>query len=220
MIVTTNTSRLLWGHVLSPFNGPSHIPRFKAEILISKSDTETLAQIDAGIAEASAAGKEERWKDAKTEHITLPMRDGDKPRIPGEKPNPICAGCMVISASNYKKPKVFDIRMQPIDDPKEIYNGIYICASLRFVPYIYEGVPGVRCILGPLMKVCDGAPIVERTPAEYALLKAAKKLHRHIISGMTYTEPPHHTDDDIPHDPFRNRSVSLEEFRQLMQESA
>jgi len=207
----TGITRLLWGYLEEPYIGLSRIPRFKMEILQPKSDTETENNIRAAISDAVIEGLGDIWRGASIENIMLPIRDGDKPRLSGQLPDPRCAGCMVITASSSIKPKVFDISMRRIKDPKAIYNGMYLCASLSFAPYIYEGTPGVRAIIGPLIKVMDGAFIEDLSPAEQALSNTAKKLHRQMISGMTGAaaepSPPIHTDADVPHDILYSRDM-------------
>jgi len=197
--ITTGVSRVLWGQLHKPSADSNSARKYKAVLLIPKGDMGTIDLINAAIADAAVEGLEKTWHGANIERIMLPMWDGDKPRKPGYEPEPRSAGCMAIFASSYSKPDIFDILMQPIDDPKEVYNGMYVCATLRFAPYMYEGTPGVRCVIGPIMKIMDGAPIPQQPPMEQALSHAAKKLHRQMIGGMVASLSPDRLGDDMPY---------------------
>ena len=183
--ITTGIARVLWSHLLEPFAGPYPIPRYRAELLIPKKDASTIKTINAAIASAAATGLLNEWQDVNIEHIALPVRDGDAPYKPSCPPDPACAGCLVISASSYNKPDILNIRFSEISDPSEVYNGIYVLASLKFIPFVHKGKPGVRCRLGTIMKIMDGALIKDRTSELRSLAYTARKLHRNIIDRIS-----------------------------------
>jgi len=207
--ITTGVARVLFGRLLEPMTEPYPQPRYRADLLIPKADAATVKLIKAAIADAAVYGLQNKWHDVDIENIMLPIRDGDMPRDSAKPKEQKTAGCMVVSAASLKKPDIYNMRMQPIDSPDEIYNGVYVCASLSFTPYIYNGVPGIRAVLRAVMKVCDGALIQEQTPAQQALSAAAKKLHRQMINGMvtSVAAPTLREGEDIPYNYVRNEDV-------------
>ena len=255
--ITTGVVRVLWAHLLEPFAGPYPIPRYRAVLLLPKRDTDTAKIINGAIAGAASEGLEKNWHGVNIEHISLPIKDGDIPHKKGHLPDPESAGCIVISASSYTKPDILNIRLCPIENPEEVYNGMYVCATLKFVPFLHEGKPGVRCVLGSLLKVMDGARIKKRTQGQRALAPIAKKLHGQIINNILVPPSVESQNNDIfhPHEYFnaphdfvgnpsdeeingvanaenpdegfesalneiRNRAMSLDEFKKLMQKAS
>ena len=135
-------------------------PRFSVCLLIPKTDKDTLAKINAGIAAAKLQGSDQ-WNGNGLE-LKLPLRDGDV-----EKPeSPAFHGMFFMNASSKSRPGVVDRSLTEIVDPGQIYSGCYCRASLNFYPYNQAGNAGVGCGLNHLQKLADGSLATERARAE------------------------------------------------------
>ena len=109
---------------------------------------------------AALAVAKEKWGDK-----TAEMIKSGKIRMPFrtdavEKGYP--EGSMFINAKSKQQPQVVSIyagadgKPAPIQDPKEIYPGAYVRASLRAYAYAVNGNNGVAFSLGNLQKTKDG----------------------------------------------------------------
>ena len=82
-----------------------------------------------------------------------PLRDGDAefPDIEEYK------GCYFINANNYnRRPTIIDTEFNPIDDPSEVYSGMY-CKAFCNAYVFNRGVnKGIALSLEHVMKVADG----------------------------------------------------------------
>jgi len=131
--------------------------RYKATALLPKSDLLTWKKINNAIADAIGSAVKNQWRDVFLEKIKMPILDGDATLENNKVYGPECAGHYIITSASAVEPKMVDIKLQSIVDPEEIYDGIYVCVSLMFYPYITDdNVPGIGCTLGPIMKVADG----------------------------------------------------------------
>ena len=140
-----------------PFN--SGRPRYSVSLIIPKDDCETVEKIRAGIREAYEQGEATlRGGSGRTpalEAIHTPLRDGDLDR----PHDPAYQNCWFITASNSRRPGVFDARRQPILDPDELYSGIIGRASLNFFAYNRNGSRGIAAGLNAIQKLADGTPL-------------------------------------------------------------
>jgi hypothetical protein len=59
-----------------------------------------------------------------------------------------------------------DRRVQPIVDPREIYPGCFVIASVRAFTYDTRGNKGVSFGLNHIQKIADGTPIGGRSRPE------------------------------------------------------
>ena len=198
---TIGPARIFYHHLLSPYSQGANQDekKYSVTMLVPKSDPDIKRSIDAAIEAAMDKGIQTKWNGVAPPRPAIPLYDGDDLRSNGEPFGPEASGNYVLTASSKEQPEIVDTALQPIDDPKEVYSGMYICATLRFAPYIYEGMPGIRCVIGPIMKVMDGALIPQQPPMEQALSHAAKKLHRQMISGMAASLSPDRLGDDMPY---------------------
>ena len=166
--VVTNKVRLSYVHLLKPYKsenaGPDDAPKYSVTVLVPKSDTATMAKINAGIAAAKKRGLEtKKYRDGTpVDKLPTPIWDGDGYRADGYTPfGPECAGCWVFTAScaQDRKPRVVDVNLQDILDPSEIYSGIWGRVGVDFFPYNFAGKQGVGCSLVNAQKLSDGEPL-------------------------------------------------------------
>ena len=144
-ILKTGLVRFMYPNVLEPraFKEGQE-KKYSVLILIDKSDTPTVTEINKRVAEAKDAGK------LKGE-MKLPLKDGDVLYPDDEN----FKGKYFIQARSKFKPGVVDAMRKPITDPEIIYGGCYGRAVLTFLPY-NEGSKGVAARLKAVQKITDG----------------------------------------------------------------
>ena len=131
-------------------------PRYSVSLIIPKSDTKTIAAINAAINAAYEDGKSKLSGKSKIvpklETLKTPLRDGDM-----EKPDDeIYKDSYFLNASNVNKPEIVDRFLNPIENESLIYSGMYGRASISFYAFNKAGNKGIACSLGNLMKTADG----------------------------------------------------------------
>ena len=153
-LVTKEPVRLSYIHLLEPREAqPGQKPKYDAQLIIPKTCTKTIAQINEMIQNArdNAVQEGKQWaKNAKS-----PLRDGDGERPNGGAYGPECKGCMVMNASSTRKPGIVDRKLQPIIDPAEIYSGMWANVDLAFNTYDMNGNKGIKVYLNNVQKVRD-----------------------------------------------------------------
>ena len=166
--VVTGKVRLSYEHILKPYantaNDPGAEPKYSATVLVPKTDTATMAKINAGIAAAKKRGLEtKKYKDGTpVDKLPTPIWDGDGYRADGYTPfGPECRGMWVFTAScrQDRKPEIVDTHGNPIIDASEIYSGIWGRVGVDFFPYNFAGKQGVGCSLVNVQKLADGEPL-------------------------------------------------------------
>lgn len=172
--VVTGKVRLSYEHILKPYKGenagPDDAPKYSATVLVPKTDTATMAKINAGIAAAKKRGLEtKKYKDGTpVDKLPTPIWDGDGYRADGYTPfGEECRGMWVFTASSPqdRRPGVVDANCQPILDPTEIYSGIWGRVGVDFFPYNFAGKQGVGCSLCNVQKLADGEPLGAQRPS-------------------------------------------------------
>lgn len=141
-------------------------PKYSVSLIIPKSDTVTIAKINAAIEAAYKDGESKLKGTSKFlppfEDIKNPLRDGDKDR----KGDPAYANAYFVNANTTTKPGVVDADRQPILDTSELYSGIIGRASITFYAYNTNGNRGIACGLNNLQKLADGTPLGGHSRAE------------------------------------------------------
>lgn len=146
-------------------NEDSGQEKYSVQLLIPKSDKETLAKIKECIANAIANDAEGKQNLKGIKTPKTPLHDGD-----GEKPNggeydEVCRGHYVLNASSNTKPGLVgttrDIegKLVPLTDESEWYSGIQGRANINFYSYANKGNKGIACGLNHLQKTSDGTPL-------------------------------------------------------------
>lgn len=136
-------------------------PKYSASLIIPKSDTLTMARIDAAMRAAYDEGLSVLKGKSKTapsfEEVTRdgPIHDGDKK----QDGDPAYRNAWYLNAKNDRRPGVVDVNKNEILDPSELYSGIYAKAAIGFFCYNKNGNRGIGVSLDYLMKVADGEPL-------------------------------------------------------------
>ena len=134
-------------------------PKYSVTLLIPKSDSATIADINASIQAAYEDGVNKKWGGARPTPKVL-IHDGDGLRPSGLAYGEECKGHWVITASTKNKPQV--VGMDNINcelSPADIYSGMYARVTLNFYAYDAAGSKGVGCGLGNVLKTRDGEPL-------------------------------------------------------------
>ena len=153
--VITGVVRLSYEHVWEPASINGSNPKYSASLIIPKSDTKTIAAINAAIDAAieQGIGKFGGKKPNKAA-IKLPLRDGDI-----ERDDEAYKDSYFVNANSTTAPQIVDAKVQPILDRGEVYSGCYVRASINFYAFNSNGNKGVACGLGNIQKVRDGEPL-------------------------------------------------------------
>lgn len=141
-------------------------PKYSVSLIIPKSDTVTVAKINAAIQAAYDEGQSKLKGNSKyipaLEDIKTPLRDGDKER----KGDAAYANSYFVNANSTTKPGVVDGNCNPIFDTSELYSGIIGRASINFYAFNSNGNRGIACGLNNLQKLSDGTPLGGHSRAE------------------------------------------------------
>lgn len=150
--VVTGEVRLSYANIWEPRSINGSDPKFSCSILIPKSDTATIAAIEAAIKAALEDGLPKfGGKLPPKGALKLPLRDGDT-----EKDDEVYAGHYFINANSKTQPQIVDEKVQPIIDQAEVYSGCYARVSVNFYAFNTNGNRGVACGLGNIQKLRDG----------------------------------------------------------------
>ena len=141
-------------------------PKYSVSLIIPKSDTVTIAKIQAAIKAAYDEGQSKLKGSSKfvpdLDSLKTPLRDGDKER----KGDVAYANSYFVNANSTTKPGVVDADRQPIIDTSELYSGIIGRASINFYAYNANGNKGIACGLNNLQKLSDGTALGGHSRAE------------------------------------------------------
>lgn len=157
-VVTKTAVRLSYTYLNDPRkNDDGTDGKYGATLLIPKTDTATVKQLNDAIEAARVAGVAKGIRNAKTAPSPLHDGDGQKPR--GGEYGPECKGMWVLSANSKRKPMVVDRRVQPILDPREIYSGMWAIVDINFAAFATQGNSGITCYLNNIQKIKDDEPL-------------------------------------------------------------
>ena len=162
--VVTGVVRLSYANVWEPKAiNEGQQPKYSVSLIIPKSDTETIAKINAAVDAAieEGIGKFGGKKPNKAS-LKLPLRDGDTEREDDEA----YAGSYFINANSNTAPQIVDMKVQPILERGEVYSGVYARVSVNFYAFDSSGNKGIACGLGNIQKVRDGEPLGGKSKAE------------------------------------------------------
>ena len=152
-VITGPDTRWSYANVWEPKSINGGTPKYSVSLIIPKSDTKTIAKIEAAI---QAANKEGEAK------LKTPLRDGDM-----ERPDdPAYANSYFVNANATSAPGIIDADRNPILARSEIYSGVYGRASISFYAFNSSGNKGIACGLNNLQKIRDGEPLGGKASAE------------------------------------------------------
>lgn len=160
--VITGIVRLSYANVWEPKSINGGAEKYSVSLIIPKSDTKTIAAINAAIDAAidEGIGKFGGKKPNKAA-IKLPLRDGDV-----ERDDEAYADSYFINANSTTAPQIVDQKVQPILDRGEVYSGCYARVSINFYAFNSNGNKGIACGLNNLQKMKDGEPLGGKSRAE------------------------------------------------------
>ena len=160
--VVTGLVRLSYVHLFEPSSiNEGDDKKYSVSLLIKKSDTATIAKIEAAVNAAKELGKS-KWGGKIPAKLKLPLRDGDEDRPDDEA----YAGHYFLNASSKNKPGVVDHNTQPVLDQEEVYSGCYGRASINFYAFDASGNKGIAAGLNNVQKLKDGEPLAGSSSAE------------------------------------------------------
>lgn len=165
--------RFSYLHVWEPSSMDGSEEKYRACLLIPKSDKKLVAQINKGIEAAKEIGKVKKWNGKIPSKLKLPLRDGDEDNDRNDESK---YGHFYINANANadKAPEICERnngKLVPITDRDEFYSGCYGYASINFYPFESNGNRGIACALNNLMKTRDGEPlggVREKAETEFA----------------------------------------------------
>jgi hypothetical protein len=162
--VVTGVVRVIYAYVFTPQTPQDgQEPKYRATLLIPKSQKKTLDAMKKAIETAKQAGLAKLGGKIPA-NLHLPLRDGDTDESKSDQE--IYHGHYFINTSAKFKPQIIDRNKQPITDSQEFYSGCYALASVNFYAYSTAGNKGIACGLNNLLKVRDGDYVGGRSTAE------------------------------------------------------
>ncbi|TRX47079.1 DUF2815 family protein [Corynebacterium guaraldiae] len=153
--VITGEVRLSYAHIFEPKSINGSKPKYSVSLIIPKTDTATIAKIEAAIDAAIEQGVGKfGGKRPNKAGLKLPLRDGDI-----EKDDEAYADAFFVNANSTTPPQVVDAALNPILDASEVYSGCYARVSISFYAFNTNGNRGIACGLGNIQKLRDGEPL-------------------------------------------------------------
>lgn len=166
--VTTGKVRLSYVHLFKPYAAAvGQEEKYSCTILVPKTDTDTMARINAAIEAAKQRGISEKWNGQCPPIVPTPIYDGDGVRpSDGMAFGAECKGHWVFTASSKLDypPEIVDTNLNPIINQSEVYSGIYGRVNVSFFPYAFGGKKGIGCGLGSVQKLEDGESLGGSAP--------------------------------------------------------
>ena len=157
--VVTGPVRLSYAHLFEPYaQQEDQTPKYSVQLLVPKTDKETIAKIEQTQKNALENGKNKfpggkipkNWKNT--------FRDADEEQDTEEKPE--LAGMMFMTISSNTKPGIVDKYLRPITKEEggedEVYSGCYARVSMNAAAFSVSGNNGVSFYVNNVMKVEDG----------------------------------------------------------------
>ena len=165
-VVTGVNTRWSYVNAWEPKSINGGTPKFSVSLISPKSDTKTVAKIEAAIDAAYKEGEAKLKGNSRTvpalSAIKTPLRDGD-----AERPDdPAYANSYFMNANSNTAPGIVDADCQPILDRSEVYSGVYGRASVNFYAFNSNGNRGIACSLNNLQKIRDGEHLGGTSSAE------------------------------------------------------
>ena len=154
--------RLSYPHVFQKYvpDGTTEKGKFMTNVLIPKSEKETVKALQAAIEAAKKAAIVSKWGGKEPKKLDMPLRDGD------DKDDENYEDMWYVNAKCNTRPGIVDKDMNPIDDEEEIYSGVWCYVSVTFYGYDVSGNRGIACGLNNLKKFKDDDKFGGRVSAE------------------------------------------------------
>lgn len=141
-------------HIIEPDEDLSGRLVYSCQLLIDKTDTLGIKQLQVEIDRAIEKGKKTLWKGKVPNFRYAPLRDGDEEIANGTKqPGRGYEGRLFLTAKSTIKPGVVGPDLQPIISKDAIYSGCIVRADIAAYPYSQAGNNGVGWGLNNIMLV-------------------------------------------------------------------
>ena len=165
-VITGPDTRWSYANVWEPKSINGGTPKYSVSLIIPKSDTKTVAKLNAAIEAAYHEGEAKLKGNGRSvppmASIKTPLRDGDI-----ERPDDSAyANAYFINANSATAPGIVDDDCNPILTRSEVYSGVYGRASISFYAFNSNGNKGIACGLNNLQKTQDGESLGEKASAE------------------------------------------------------
>lgn len=160
--VVTGVVRLSYANVWEPKSINGGAEKFSVSLIIPKSDTKTIAAINAAVNAAIEEGRGKfGGKIPNKAALKLPLRDGDIDRPDDEA----YADSYFVNANSNSAPEIVDKALNSIMSRSEVYSGVYARVSINFYAFNSNGNRGIACGLGNIQKIRDGEPLGSKSNA-------------------------------------------------------
>lgn len=158
--VLTGEVRLSYANLITPrASMQGSVEKYSVTLLIPKTDSATIADINTSIQAAYNDGVNKKWGGAHPTARPI-VHDGDGLRPSGVPFGDECKGHWVMTASSQNKPQVVGVDNINCElAPSDIYSGMYARVTVNFYPHDTAGAKGVACGLGNVLKTRDGEPL-------------------------------------------------------------
>ena len=158
-VITGPDTRWSYANVWEPKSINGGTPKYSVSLIIPKSDTKTIAKIEAAIEAAYKEGEAKLKGNGKSvpalSVIKTPLHDGDL-----ERPDDAAY------ANATSAPGIVDADRNPILTRSEVYSGVYGRASISFYAFNSSGNKGIAYGLNNLQKIRDGESLGGKASAE------------------------------------------------------
>lgn len=165
-VITGVDTRWSYANVWEPKSINGGTPKYSVSLIIPKSDTKTIAKIQAAIEAAYKEGEAKLKGNSKSAPalsvLKTPLRDGDAERPDDEA----YKNAYFVNANATSAPGIVDADLNPILTRSEVYSGVYGRASITFYAFNSSGNKGIACGLNNLQKIRDGEPLGGKASAE------------------------------------------------------
>ena len=154
--------RLSYTHVFEKhsFDGNPENGKYSTNILIPKTEKETIKAINEAIEAAKKAAIASKSNGKCPKDLTSPLMDGD------DKDDEVYAGHYYLNAKCNTRPGLVNRDRTPLVDEEELYSGVWAIVSVTFFGYNVNVKKGISCGLNNLMKFKDDEKLGGRTSAE------------------------------------------------------
>lgn len=156
--------RLSYTHLFSKYSpdGDANNGKYQTNVLIPKSEKETVKAIQQAIETAKNSAIVSKWNGKQPKKLDMPLHDGDTEK----EDDDIYADSYYVNAKCSTRPGIVDKKKSPIVDEEEVYSGMWAIVSVTFYGYDVSGNRGIACGLNNIMKTKDDERLGGRVSAE------------------------------------------------------
>lgn len=177
-VITGVDTRWSYSNVWEPKSINGGTPKYSMSLIIPKSDTKTIAKVQAAIEAAYKEGEGEAKLKGNGKSVPAlsvlktPLRDGDVERPDDEA----YKNAYFVNANANSAPGIVDADLNPILTRSEVYSGVYGRASITFYAFNSSGNKGIACGLNNLQKIRDCEPLGGKAALSPTLLLTTMKI--------------------------------------------